>query len=90
MFAELDTLEVEVQLAAGDWLVVASDGIPEATGENGEEFGDMRVLAVLDRSGTTDNLCRAAFEAVTSFGRNKQADDLTIVAARIVRGDVSG
>ena len=89
MFAELDSLEVEVQLEAGDWLVVTSDGIPEATDENGDEFSDMRLLARLDRSGATDNLCRAALDAVTSFAGNKQADDLTIVAARIVRGDGS-
>jgi len=85
MFAELDSLDVKVRLEAGEWLVVTSDGIPEATRENGEEFGDMRLLATLDRSGTTDNLCRATLDAATSFAGKKQADDLTIVAARIDR-----
>jgi sigma-B regulation protein RsbU (phosphoserine phosphatase) len=87
MFAELDSLEVGVQLEVGDWIVVSSDGILEATDENGVEFGDMRLLTMLDHSDTTDNFCRAALGAVTSFAGNKQADDLTIVAARIVCGD---
>jgi len=81
MFAEVASAQVGVQLELGDWLVVASDGISEATNETGEEFGDMRLLAMLNCSGTVDEFCGAALEAVTSFTGNKQADDLTIVAA---------
>jgi serine phosphatase RsbU (regulator of sigma subunit) len=84
MFAELDSVEVAVQLKAGDWLVITSDGIPEATGENGEDFGDMRLLGMLDPARTTDNFCCAALDAVISFAGNKQADDLTIIAARVL------
>jgi hypothetical protein len=60
-----------VQLEAGDWIVVSSDGIQEATDENGEEFGDLRLLTMLDHSDTTDNFCRAALGAVTSFARKQ-------------------
>jgi serine phosphatase RsbU (regulator of sigma subunit) len=83
MFAELASEEVDVPLEFGDWLVITSDGISEATDENGEEFGDMRLVAMLDCTGTTDNFCYAAINTVTSFGGNKQADDLTIIAAKV-------
>jgi sigma-B regulation protein RsbU (phosphoserine phosphatase) len=85
MFPSVDSLEKEVELEGDDWLVVASDGITEAADENGEDFGDMRLLALLDTPGmTTEAFCRSALDAVTSFAGNKQADDVTIMAARIL------
>jgi len=87
MFAELASEEAGASLEFGDWLVITSDGISEATDENGEDFGDMRLMAMLDRSASTDNFCCAALNAVTSFAGNKTADDLTIIAARLVAAD---
>jgi sigma-B regulation protein RsbU (phosphoserine phosphatase) len=84
MFAEITSEEIGVTLEFGDWLIVTSDGISEATDEKGEDFGDLRLLSMLDRSGPTDTFCCSALEAVTSFAGNKQADDLTIMAARVV------
>jgi serine phosphatase RsbU (regulator of sigma subunit) len=81
---------MEIQLEGGDWLVAASDGVAEATDEHGEDFGDMRLLALLDTSDmTTEVFCRAALDAVTSFAGNQQADDATIMAARILTANAS-
>jgi len=84
MFAELAPEEAGVPLECGDWLVITSDGISEASNYNGEDFGEMRLMAMLDPSDTTDNFCCAALDAVTSFAGDKQADDLTIIAARVI------
>lgn len=84
MFARIAAKEASVTVDAGDWLIITSDGISEATDENGDEFGDARLLALLDRSHTTHEFCCSSLEAVTSFAGNKQADDLTIVAARVL------
>jgi serine phosphatase RsbU (regulator of sigma subunit) len=89
MFPELASEEAAVPLEFGNWLVITSDGISEATDENGEDFGDMRLVAMLDRSASTDNFCCAALNAVTSFAGNKTADDLTIIAARLVAADTA-
>jgi sigma-B regulation protein RsbU (phosphoserine phosphatase) len=90
MFPSVDSLEVEVQLEGGDWLVAASDGVAEATDEHGEDFGDVRLLGLLDTSDmTTEVFCRAALDAVNSFAGNQQADDVTIMAARILPANAS-
>lgn len=89
MFPELASEEVVVPLEFGDWLVITSDGISEATDDNGEEFGDMRLVAMLNRPDTTDNFCRAVLDAVTSFAGNKQADDLTIIAAKLIAANAA-
>jgi hypothetical protein len=39
----------------GDWLLIASDGIPEASGANGEEFGETGLLALLAKSVSLSN-----------------------------------
>lgn len=84
MFADMPPSEDHVQLTPGDWLIVVSDGIPEACDDEGREFGDERLLAMLDRSGATDDFCRVALDAVTLFGSRNQADDLTLLAARVL------
>ena len=37
----------EVELAAGDTLVLYTDGVTEATNADGEEFGESRLLDIL-------------------------------------------
>jgi serine phosphatase RsbU (regulator of sigma subunit) len=84
IFPNVDAEEVSLRLEPGDWLIITSDGIPEAIGDDGEEFGDCRLLAMVDRSHTTHDLCSASLDAVTSFAGDKPADDLTIIAARVL------
>jgi sigma-B regulation protein RsbU (phosphoserine phosphatase) len=85
MFAELPPAERVIRLSPGDWLVLVSDGIPEARNEIGDEFGDARLLALLDRSRMSAlAFCNETIEAVTAFSRNHPVDDLTLLAARVL------
>src|SRR5208283_3167241 len=73
----------EVELKAGDTLLVYTDGISEATDATGEEFGEDRLLAILE----AQNVPLSAFlqqcvHEVCRFGAGDQRDDLTLVALR--------
>ena len=49
MLPVLPALQESVELAPGDWLLIFSDGIPEAADESGEDFGDNGLLDALGR-----------------------------------------
>jgi sigma-B regulation protein RsbU (phosphoserine phosphatase) len=83
----LPALETSIELTAGDWLLIFSDGIPEAENRQGEEFGDVGLLAVLDRlkGGTAEEMCGGVVEAVRNHTREqRQLDDITLIALKVV------
>ena len=69
-------------LAAGETLVVLTDGFLDAVGPSGERYGEERLTETIaaapaDPAGLVKHLC----EALTSFtGNVPQADDLTVLA----------
>jgi len=75
----------EVELAAGDTLVLYTDGVSEASNTEGEEFGESRLLDIL-RSHShlpVEPLLQAVVAAVQQFsGGSDQQDDITMVIAR--------
>jgi hypothetical protein len=72
-------------LAPGETLLFHSDGLPEARGESGEEFGDARVEAVAARkAGVRPGELVAALTADLDrfLGRVAADDDVSIAAVR--------
>jgi len=84
MFEAWQCETAEVELAPGDILVLYSDGIVEATGSSGEEFGESRLLEALkDHSNlSADALLHSVVDAVRQFSDGEQQDDITLVVAR--------
>ncbi|HKW13201.1 MAG TPA: PP2C family protein-serine/threonine phosphatase [Candidatus Krumholzibacteria bacterium] len=77
--------EGRATLDPGDFLVVYSDGIPEATDELGNFFGEERLLACLQKNAAlpAPALMAAVIEAVRGHEKGSpRADDLTIVVVR--------
>ncbi len=75
----------EVELAAGDTLVLYTDGITEAENADGEEFGASRLLNTLGSHShlPVGPLLQAIVEAVQQFSSgSEQQDDITLVIAR--------
>lgn len=70
------------RLSCGDRLVVYTDGVTEAQNEEGEFFGDERLLEAIRQhagAGCADFHCRL-LEAVREFaGGSPQRDDITLV-----------
>ncbi len=75
-----------VTLAAGDWLVIFTDGMVEAESTRGEEYGEARQLAVIEAgvSLSPAELLQRMVDAVDAFvGNAPQHDDLTCLLVRV-------
>ena len=74
----------ETQLDRGDMLSVFTDGIIEARCENGEEFGEARLLKILLESARLEvqAIVGKVEQAVEQFRFGEQEDDLALVIAR--------
>jgi phosphoserine phosphatase RsbU/P len=87
MLPVLPALQQSVPLISGDWLLIFSDGIPEAASENGEDFGDDGLIEALDRlrSGTAAEVCESVVNEVRNHLREqRQPDDITLIAVKVL------
>jgi phosphoserine phosphatase RsbU/P len=78
--------EVAVDLQPGDLYVFCTDGVYEAFGENEEEFGVERAMAIVqeNRERSAKDIADAVFAAVVDFrGDRPQGDDMTVVALKM-------
>lgn len=85
LFGNWDGSVREVHMQAGDVLSIFSDGVTEATADNGDEFGESRLLSVLQetRELETDKILQKVEQAVEDFrSGGYPQDDLTMVVAR--------
>lgn len=76
-----------VVLEPGDWLVIFTDGLVEAANERNEEYGEQRVITVLNagNSGTPGTLISRLMVDLDIFVGNNLplADDVTCVLVRV-------
>lgn len=76
----------ETSLAAGDSLVVFTDGVTEARAADGTLLGDEAVEALCVRGKDARQLLAAIEDAVAAHvGAAEQSDDITLLAIRRVR-----
>jgi len=87
MFPDLECAVEETELEAGDLIALYTDGITEATNQRGDDFGEDRLIAALDkhRNRTAAETLEAIIHIVQEFGGTDQADDLTLIVARVVQ-----
>src|SRR5205085_11557646 len=83
-FERWSCVEAEVELRAGDTLLLYSDGVTEAGAESGEEFGDARLIHALrvNQSQPAESLVQSIVEDVNQFSAGSRSDDVTVVALR--------
>jgi phosphoserine phosphatase RsbU/P len=74
----------EVTLQPADLLVLYSDGITEATSKSGEEFGDGRLQAEIEKHSAKSpaEIQAAVLEAVRGWSGDEPEDDMTLLMAR--------
>jgi sigma-B regulation protein RsbU (phosphoserine phosphatase) len=76
----------EVVLQTGDWLITFTDGLVEALNERGQEYGEPRLMQLLQGSAniTPEELLRRAMSDVDAFvGETPQHDDITCMFAKV-------
>jgi sigma-B regulation protein RsbU (phosphoserine phosphatase) len=74
----------EVCLGDGDLIVLYSDGITEASNEDGEEFGEARLSAVIEAHchDALSEIQREVLQAVRDWGGDEPGDDMTLLLVR--------
>jgi len=85
LFEQWSCTVAEAQLAPGDILVLYTDGITEAANPDGEEFGEERLLNLLqtNRDLPATDLLKKVLTEVQQFSPGEQGDDLTLIVARV-------
>jgi sigma-B regulation protein RsbU (phosphoserine phosphatase) len=69
-----------VALASGDWLVIFTDGLVEAVNVKDEEYGEAKLLVLLENAGSTtpQELLNRLMAGLDVFvGNTPQHDDVT-------------
>ncbi len=85
LFAKWECSMAETHIEPGDVLSIFTDGITETTAANGEEFGEDRLLRVLEDSRELEagTILSNVEHAVDQFRSSEHLqDDLTLVVAR--------
>ena len=79
--------EASLPLAAGDLLVLYTDGVSEAESPSGEMFGEERLLALISAlprdTGARETVDRIVAEVQRHLGGRDAGDDITLMAVRV-------
>jgi phosphoserine phosphatase RsbU/P len=83
-FANWQYSQTELELSAGDKLLLFTDGLVEAFNENGEPFGEERLIHLLRSQGTSGAAAMqdALLREVSSHCGGKFQDDATLIVLR--------
>jgi serine phosphatase RsbU (regulator of sigma subunit) len=74
----------ECQLFSGDTLALYTDGVTESFNDEGEEFGEERLVEALRRrESSSQSLLAAIVEDVQRFSPDEQHDDITLIIAKL-------
>jgi sigma-B regulation protein RsbU (phosphoserine phosphatase) len=87
MFPDSVYEEKIVELEAGDLVIAYTDGVVEATNENGEEWGVQGLKAAVygaQRSQNADDLVNLIFDSIDDFSQRQQTDDATLAVVRMI------
>jgi sigma-B regulation protein RsbU (phosphoserine phosphatase) len=86
LFPDADWQETLVQLYPDDLIVAYTDGVTEASGPSGEEWGVRGVLeaATARRMGSADELVRSILDSMDEFCGGIQTDDATVAVLRVL------
>jgi sigma-B regulation protein RsbU (phosphoserine phosphatase) len=85
MWADKTYESGNLSLQPGDWLVIFTDGVVEAVNQQDEEYGEQRLLDVLQAgaSATPDQLLRRVMSDLDAFvGPTSQHDDITCLLVK--------
>ena len=86
LFPDVVYDEISLDLKAGDTFVMVSDGFNESASADGSEYGDERVLEIINghQDASASELLDLMFDDVQNFSAGQpQADDRTAIVVRV-------
>ncbi len=88
LFREWECSVQELRLSPGDLFIVYTDGITEAFNDADEDYGEQRLIEVLERNRHRgpQEIVTAIVEDVRSFSPREQRDDITLIVAKCRKG----
>lgn len=88
LFREWNCALAECSLFAGDTLALYTDGVTESFNDNGEEFGEQRLIDALRQHCKLPphEMVNSIVDEVRRFGSREQHDDITLIIARGRKG----
>jgi sigma-B regulation protein RsbU (phosphoserine phosphatase) len=90
LFADSEYREGIVKLETGDLLIAFTDGLIEATNQDGEEWGVQGLLKAAacgaQCSQDTGGLVNLIFNNMDDFSKGHQTDDATLAVVRVELG----
>ncbi len=87
VFSDIGYDQETIQLNSGGLFFAYTDGIVESTNEYGEEFGEERLIELIQKNRhlTADELKKIVVDQVLSWtSAEERDDDMTLIVARIV------
>ncbi len=84
LFAQVSFQEEETHVHADDRLLLFTDGLLEAKGDEGEQFGMERLLHVVRETKKDTNLIRNIDLALRLFAQDEQKDDFAMMKIRFL------
>ncbi len=87
IFPDADYEEEKLELVPGDLLLAYTDGIVESVNEYGEEFGEERLINLVNenRAQSAENIQRVVVERVLDWAfEEERDDDMTLIVAKFV------
>jgi serine phosphatase RsbU (regulator of sigma subunit) len=84
LFRDWECVAAETRLETGDSLVLYTDGVTEVLSDQGEEFGESRLVNLLSARAhlAPDALLGTITKAVQQFSGQEREEDITLVGAR--------
>ena len=84
VFKKWDCEIGECHLSPGDTLALYTDGITESFNDDGEQFGEERLIEALrcPNAVSSDELLTSVVDKVRKFSPHEQHDDITLIMAR--------
>ncbi|HET6931931.1 MAG TPA: SpoIIE family protein phosphatase [Candidatus Acidoferrum sp.] len=85
LFPDWDCEVKQISIGPGDLLVIYTDGVTEAPNQASEEFGEGRLRTIIRRHAQrpVTELLSVILDEVQKFSGASQADDVTLVIARV-------